>query len=191
MLTCLNKSSTQNSSIWKLPIWVPAPSPPLDRYFLGQDIKNSWKLTFWFNSIASSLTTHVGNRLVNSLGSCPAQINFIGVSGDAYFASRNSNVVCIATRRSACHRMRPDPVDRFVSPASWPISGHQPCQNQRQSPPASTRKMAATRTRLVKNSFKIYANPWIPVQCTPIRRYLQCIPVVGVGVFVPRTQPNC
>ena len=128
-------------------------SLPCINIFLVKTSKNL-ELTFSFKCSASSFTTHVGNRLVNSLGSCPAQINFIGVSLDAYLASRNSNVVCIATRRSACHRMRPDPVDRLVSPASWPISGHQPCQNQRQSPPASIRKMAVTRIRLVRTSFK-------------------------------------
>ena len=44
--------------------------------------------------------------------------------------------------RSACHRIIPEPVDIFVSLASWPTSGHQPCHSQSFSLPASTKNSA-------------------------------------------------
>ena len=114
--------------------------------YLGKNIVD---LTFRFKSWTSFLSFHDGKRLVNSIGSCPAQTSRVSGFGEAsrYFRSRNSSTVSMATRRSACHRIRPEPVLRFVSPVSWPASGHQPCHSQRHSPPASSKKRAENKKR--------------------------------------------
>ena len=53
-------------------------------------------------------------------------------------------MVFIAARLSECHLIRPEPVVVFVSEASCPTSGHQPCHSHRtRLGPPSTKNRAA------------------------------------------------
>ena len=79
-------------------------------------------------SICSSIFQY-GNMLMNSSGSCPAQTSFMVRLVLPYFSLRYSVMVFMAALLSECHLIKPDPVEVFVSLASCPTSGHQPCHN--------------------------------------------------------------
>ena len=112
--------------------------------------KKSWglksiQITLAFKIVTSSLGVQQGNKLVNSSGSWPAQTNCMeGLGWDTLenLALWNSLTVRIASLRSACQRIIPDPVVMLVSWDSWPTSGHHPCHNHNFSVPDSTRNSA-------------------------------------------------
>ena len=100
--------------------------------------------TLAFKIVTSSHGVQEVNKLVNSSGSWPAQTSCIEGLGDILenLALWNSFMVRIASLRSACHRIIPDPVVILVSLDSWPTSGNQPCHNHSLSIPDSTRNSA-------------------------------------------------